>query len=188
MAHRKLPYVFVACVSLLIGTLAIVILIRSDRTGTSVDVDNATAERLQSEIEDLPSWLSSSDEWQHGKTKYLALSSRLPQYETPIIRAAFLKVISYNAAANGGTASTDTFGKLFVVLRMLFVMKNDETGLAYGGNFKRRNSESMSWPLIYDPANFALVDIEQCGGYVGDNYLIIDEFDDFALKYERRKP
>ena len=145
---------------------------------------------LVDEIERCPAWSRHTSNDLVVRQAILNHLRTISQAESDDIRSAIELFIA--AREKAGSYGVDEMSKLFVLNRYLFdvPVSADPEGAKYFGGWVGvpcdKNHVDLLWPLsLNDKGDLVLKNGFR--GYLGDDYVAMDEFDWFTKKYGRRK-
>lgn len=146
------------------------------------------AKRVTKHLHSSPSWINLQIE-ANNEIKILYVLRRIGTYPTDVIRGG-IKLFIYQCKKEK-SYSLEEQSKVYLLNRYLFQLPRSvpRQELRFFGGWitpELGKTANPSWPLVYD-SRLRLVIKGKFGGYMGDEYRAIEEFDYFSENYSRRK-
>ena len=138
-------------------------------------------------IEACPAWSEISNKNAESSDKVIEYSRKISVYKTRIIRKAIKKFLLANERMDSTVPDTTYWSRIYVLNRYLFNVPDKakiktKTFGGWVGIPYTSKEVSMLWPLSYDiKGKLKLTGVY--GGYLGHEYLAVEEFDYFYKKY-----
>ena len=182
---------YLILIALLFGCSSCGIVGREARSIRNDPSNEAIIATILREIEECPSWLWTVGDKALSRQDVIARLKRISQYEPRQVRAALIRYIKSRKAIN--SYWVQECSKIYVLNR--FYCKVPEWGdledpHSFGGwsgiPMKERKI-ALLWPLkVTSSGGLELLDVST--GFYGDEYLGLEEFDQFLKKYGVRPP
>lgn len=125
--------------------------------------------------------------------RLIDVANKLCKLSTPDLRKVIEAVVD---EVRDTHTDIDEWSKIYILNRVAFEVPNKYSKKArgnhgiffggWGGVPTSRNFANIRWPVDYRPDGKAEI-VGSFGGYMGDSYLAVAEFDFFAEQFPRRK-
>jgi hypothetical protein len=152
----------------------------------SARANDASINKVVKAIETCPAWRSASDDL--SRKKLLVCLEGISKNDLNVIRMAMERYIAFKRKRN--SYDVDSMSRLYLLNRYIFDVpeKAEFSRSTFGGWMGVPHSSqeiNLLWPLSFD-RNGKLALTGRFAGYMGDDYLALEEFDHFKETYGQR--
>jgi hypothetical protein len=153
----------------------------------SARASDATINRVVRTLETCPAWTSASDDL--SRKRILVCLESISKNDLNVVRMAMERYIRIKMKRN--SYDVDSMSRLYLLNRYIFDVpeKAEFSRPTFGGWMGVPHSSqeiNLLWPLSFD-RNGKLALTGRFAGYLGDDYLALEEFDHFQQTYGERR-